>query len=208
MKSKKIAAVILIFSLLLSAPAFANEKEGLPEPGITPDNPFYFTKGWVEKAQMFFTFSPEGKTVLSIKFADQRLAEAEIMEWKGKPELIKDLIAEYDKHLKNAERNIKRARLQNRDTTKALEKVAEATSKHTAVLQKLLSKVPPQAQDAIKHAIEVSQHGRETALKNLQKAKGQEKKPENREKSEAKSKVKEDKSSEKSHEVDIKKHKK
>lgn len=202
MKSKKIAVVLLILSLLWSGTAFANEKEDLPDPGLTPDNTFYFVKSWTERAQMFFTFSPEGKAVLSIKFADQRLAEAEVMEGTGKPEFIKDLLAERDKHLKNAERNINKAEPQNRK--RALEKVAEATSKHTTVLQELLNKVPPQAQDAIRHAIEVSQHGHETALKNLQKAKGREKKEDNQEKPRPKNKAKEHNNSEKSKGADNK----
>jgi len=202
MKSMKIAAVILIISLLLSSSAFANEKEGLPDPGITPDNPFYFIKGWVEKAQILFAFSPDEKAILSIKFAERRLAEAKAMERKDKPEFIKDLVTEHNKHVKNAERNMDRVKSRDRDTKKALEKVATATSKHTAVLQELLNKVPLQAQHAIEHAIEVSQHGRETALENLEKIKSKGKEQENQGKNEAKNKLKEDKSSEKSNGID------
>jgi len=50
----------------------------------------------------------------------------------------------------------------------ALDRVEQATRKHTEVLTDLLGKVPEQARPAIEHAIEVSQKGRTTALQNLE----------------------------------------
>ena len=50
----------------------------------------------------------------------------------------------------------------------ALTRVSDATSKHIKVLQGLLSKVPAQAQGAIRNAITVSQKGHDTATASLQ----------------------------------------
>jgi hypothetical protein len=57
--------------------------------------------------------------------------------------------------------------------TDALSRVKDATSKHTKVLQGLLTKVPPQAQAAIQNAISVSQKGHDTATASLQSNPGQ-----------------------------------
>lgn len=53
------------------------------------------------------------------------------------------------------------------------QRVENATSKHTKVLENLLSKVPEQARAHIQHAIDVSQTGHNTALNNLQKLQAQ-----------------------------------
>ena len=55
----------------------------------------------------------------------------------------------------------------------ALERVEKATRKHGEVLSNLLTKVPDQAKPAIEHAMQVSQHGRDTALGNLDQARSQ-----------------------------------
>jgi hypothetical protein len=87
MKWGKIGLVLLssllIISLLLSGTAYAQDGE-LPDPGITPDSPFYFLDRLGEFLQEFFTFSPEGKARLQITFAAERIAEIKvILKTKG-----------------------------------------------------------------------------------------------------------------------------
>lgn len=55
----------------------------------------------------------------------------------------------------------------------AYNRVQKATSKHLDVLKGLLSKVPSQAVPHIKHAMEVSQKGQETALSHLSQLQSQ-----------------------------------
>ncbi len=47
----------------------------LPPPGLTPDSPFYFLNQFMENMQRFFTFNPEAKARLEIKFAAERISE-------------------------------------------------------------------------------------------------------------------------------------
>jgi hypothetical protein len=59
------------------------------------------------------------------------------------------------------------------DREEAWQRVEKATRTHSEVLGGLLNKVPEQARPAIQHALEVSQRGRETALRNLQSARSE-----------------------------------
>lgn len=58
------------------------------------------------------------------------------------------------------------------DREEAFERVEKATRKHGDILSELRTKVPEQALPAIERALSVSQHGRETAMQNLQQARG------------------------------------
>lgn len=51
----------------------------LPAPGLTPDSPFYFFDGIGEAFQRFFTFNPEAKARLEIKFVAERVSEIKVM---------------------------------------------------------------------------------------------------------------------------------
>ncbi len=166
MNVKKIISMLIVALLILSAAAPATATEEETEPGLTPDSPFYFLKTWVEKIRLFFAFSPKGKVTLLTKFAETRLAEAQAMVKRGKPEIAEKCVDRYEKCLERAEEEIKKKDKVDKDV---YETVAEATSKHTAVLQGLLEKVPEQAKDAIEHAIEVSQRGHDRALEALER---------------------------------------
>lgn len=47
----------------------------LPPAGLTPDSPFYFFNQFIENVQRFFTFNPEAKARLELKFAAERVSE-------------------------------------------------------------------------------------------------------------------------------------
>ncbi len=51
----------------------------LPPAGLTPDSPFYFLNQFTENLQRFFTFNPEAKARLEIKFAAERISEIKVM---------------------------------------------------------------------------------------------------------------------------------
>jgi len=50
MKKPVMALLVCILTLTfcLTGTVYAQEDEGLPEPGITPDSPFYFADRWME----------------------------------------------------------------------------------------------------------------------------------------------------------------
>ena len=68
---------ILALTFCFSGAAYAQEDEGLPNPGITPDSPFYFADKWAKQLALMFTFKTESKVRNAIKYADERLAEVD-----------------------------------------------------------------------------------------------------------------------------------
>ena len=74
---------LLITSFLLSGTAGADDDE-LPDPGITPDSPFYFLDNWGKEIGLFFTFGPEAKARKALRYAEERLAEAQVMAAKNR----------------------------------------------------------------------------------------------------------------------------
>ena len=74
---------LLATSLFVGGAVYAQDEE-LPDPGITPDSPFYFLDRWGKSISMFFTFSAEAKTKRALRYAEERLAEAQAMVVKNK----------------------------------------------------------------------------------------------------------------------------
>jgi len=74
---------LLVTSLFAGSAVYAQDKE-LPDPGITPDSPFYFLDRWGKGIGMFFTFSAEAKAKRALRYAEERLAEAQAMATKNK----------------------------------------------------------------------------------------------------------------------------
>lgn len=77
MKSFKIIAVT---ALVLPVLVFGQTATtSLPNPGLTPDSPFYFLNRVSEALQELFAFSPEAKARLQLEFAAERIAEIKAM---------------------------------------------------------------------------------------------------------------------------------
>jgi len=139
----------------LSAVALA-EEEGLPKAGLTPDSPFYFLEIVVEEIGTFFTFNDIKKAERYANLAAERLAEIQAIADKGKPKLVEKTMKRYEKQLVKASFRIEKAKTKGKDTGEVSKTVAEATSKHLIVLERVLEKVPEQAKPAIRHAMMVS----------------------------------------------------
>ncbi len=120
---------------------------------------------------------PLKKASMHIKFANKRIQLIENKRGKGKlttignSENLDPLINEYEENLDKAYNEIMKAQALGRDTTSSLNIINKATSKHLVVLNRVLAKVPEQAKNAIRHAIEVSQRGHQKALQHLSKSK-------------------------------------
>lgn len=159
--------VLLCLWALLAGTTFAQE-----EPEALPDGPLYQAKKQMETAQLNAGFDPLEKATLHTKYANERLQEVKAMISKGKPEFVESLVKDYEKAIGGAMEEINRAQAQGRDVSEALEAVERSTKKHTEVLTDLLGKVPEEARPAIRHSIEVSRTGRNTALDTLRKIHG------------------------------------
>jgi hypothetical protein len=165
---EKISLLITALFLTLSfgLGVLAQEAE-LPAPGLTPDSAFYFLESFFEDIGTLFTFGDVAKAERYAKLAAERVAEAKAVVDKGKPEAAEKALKRYEVQLKKALAKANQARAKGKDVSEVTEIVAEATSKHFAVLDEVLERVPVEAKEAIMKAKEVSKIGQMNALKVL-----------------------------------------
>jgi hypothetical protein len=80
---------LLVISVLLLTTFFvggtvAAQDDELPNPGITPDSPFYFFDKFTKSVGMFFTFGDEAKAKKALRYAEERLSEIQAMALKNR----------------------------------------------------------------------------------------------------------------------------
>lgn len=168
MKKHLLASLLVLVSLVLSVVA----DEELPDPGVTPDSMLYGLDRAFERISLALTFDRAAKAEKRLQIASERISELKAMVDKGKPEFVEKLKEDYEEELNEAESDMEAARALGKNVTLLAEHVANATSKHIAVLERVLDKVPDQAKSAILHAINVSQRGHQRAVENILKEKG------------------------------------
>ena len=166
---------ILIISLLLVgflvSPAFAQEDEILlPDPGLTPSSPFYFLDDVWKSIQLTFAFSGEKKADLRLKFAEEKLAEARVMAEEGNERALEKALVRYEEQIERAQ---ERAAKVGDKRAELSERVANATSRHLEVLEKLREKLGDKAKKALFHAREASDYGQLQALRVLAEDRGE-----------------------------------
>jgi len=158
-----------VFLFSLGAGVLAQETE-LPDPGLTPDSPFYFLETIVEEIVTFFTFGDLKKAARYAALSAERLSEARAVVEKGKPEFAEKTLARYEDQLNNSIARAKKAQAKGQSTEKVMEvlaKVGKATSVHLEVLAEVYNKVPEQAKPAIENAMKASLKGHEKAVEAL-----------------------------------------
>ncbi|MEX0870041.1 MAG: DUF5667 domain-containing protein [Candidatus Spechtbacterales bacterium] len=156
---KKLIIFAAVFGLLAGGIGASAQTENLPEPGILPDSPFYLLTRFSEGIGMLFTFGDTAKAGKHLERAEKRLAEANALADQNKEKGLDKAMSLYQEHLNKALQKAEQAG--NEDV---IARVAEATSKHLAILEDVLERVPEQAQDAIERAMTASQRGQEAAL--------------------------------------------
>ncbi len=168
---KKIVLItILSFLLLSSGIQVSGQEADLPSPGLLPDSPFYFLETIVEEIVTFFTFGDLKKAERYATLAAERLAEAQAVIEKGKPEFVEKTLVRYENQLQKSMARVERAQTKGENTEKVMEvlaRVGQATSKHLEVLGEVYEKVPEQAKPAIENAMKVSVKGHEKAVEAL-----------------------------------------
>jgi hypothetical protein len=161
----KIILPIIILPLIFTATVFAQETE-LPDPGLTPDSPFYFLETIAEGIGTFFSFGDLKKAERYTNLAAERLAEAKVMAEQGKPKLLEKTLERYEDQLVKALLRTEKAKTKGKNTEEVIKTITEATHKHFTVLEEVLEKVPEEAKPAIRHAMMVStKEGLEIAVK-------------------------------------------
>ena len=100
---KKFLLVPSLLALLVVGVAHAQTtEEELPEPGMTPANPFYFLDEFGEWLRFnLFTYDDEAETDLLLAYADERVAELKAMDEEGTltPEQEEKVLEKYQKLL-------------------------------------------------------------------------------------------------------------
>ena len=167
---KKLITFLLCGSLALTfcfpGAAYAQGEEELPDPGITPDSPFYFLDNLGKKLGLAFTFGDEAKAQKALEYAGERLAEANAMALKNKLQEMTQAAGEYDQFMATVNERLQ-ATVQQNASANISEKVALATAKHLAVIDRVRDRVPEEDKEALNRARERSLNEQLHALRAL-----------------------------------------
>lgn len=157
----------ILLAIIIFLPIFAS---AATSPGIKPGSFFYFFDTAFEKVGMFFAFGPEKKAEKALKYADERLAEAEAVT--DNADAVKTAVENYENSIAFAEEKSKA--VGDKEKAEALlTSIADNTSKHQEVLTDVLAKVPEEAKEAIAKAIEAGRRGQEEALRKIAELQGE-----------------------------------
>jgi len=124
------------------------------EAGTTPDSILYPFEKLIESVQLALTFSADGKAELLISFANERLAEAQIMTERNKQELVEKVMNTYIKTVQQANKNIENAAQDDKDVVAILEDVKIVEETAEKILIKATGIIPQEYAESLKLAIE------------------------------------------------------
>ena len=137
----------------------------LPEPGVLPDNPFYFIKSLGEGLKTVFTLGAVAKAERFAYLAEKRLAEADALSEGEEPEKAQKAVEKYEKAVEKAALKATEAKENGREADDILEHISTMILKHQEVLAGVYERVPENAQESIHEAMMTSMHGHESALR-------------------------------------------
>lgn len=139
---KHASAIAVLLLMAAVAPASLAQSNELPDPGITPDSPFAFLDRWGEALGLFFARGAEARAAKQLRYAEERLAEAEVMAEEGKSEEAEEAVDRYGSLISAAAANLATAAREGEDTSAALaDLVTKATSIHQTVLAEVYEQV-------------------------------------------------------------------
>ena len=158
-------SIVLVISLLFGGTAYAQDEE-LPDPGITPDSPFYFLDTLGKKLGLIFTFDDEAKTQKALEYAEERLAEARAMALQNKLKEMTQAAGGYEQFMATVNQRMQAA-ARNNASANVSERVALATQKHLAVMDRMRDRVPDEGREALDRVRERSLNEQQNALRAL-----------------------------------------
>ncbi len=163
---KIILAITLLALFALPLSGSAQETE-LPNPGITPDSPLYLFERILERISMVFAFGDLSKAEKYMLLSSERVAEAQAMAEKEKPEEAGVALRRYEKQLESALAKAQSARNKGEATEKTDKIIARSAMKHSEVLNEVAERVPEEGKEGIEQAINASTKGYKNALRGL-----------------------------------------
>jgi len=156
---------VLALTFCFGGVAYAQEAEAtLPDPGTTPDSPFYFMDKWGKSLSLTFTFNAQKKVEKALRYADERMAEIDTMIAKNKNREATRAANEYQNCLAIATQNMEQARLKGADVS---EKVALMVEKHLGYLSDSADNATQETRMLMIQTRERAMTCQETALKNM-----------------------------------------
>jgi hypothetical protein len=132
---------ILIMLIILSSISYA-QSESLPDPGITPDSPFYFLDKFSDNLALTFTFDKTERAKKALEIAKERLAEIEKMSQKKDLDSAEKAKKLHDELILKAENEIKE--IKEKDTEEKLKKELELElelEKHETNTGEIINKI-------------------------------------------------------------------
>lgn len=157
--------LVLILTALIFAGSVQAQVQDLPDPGILPNSPFHFIQRFTERVGTFLIFGEVARLRRMFELSERRLAEARALADQGLSEAAEQTLQNYQEYLERAAERAEAARARGFDVDNVLERVAEATLRHQAVLAEVYERVPEQARPAIERAMQAGLAGHEQALR-------------------------------------------
>jgi hypothetical protein len=166
MKSLKIISIVCAMVILFTIPVtvYGDDEETLPDPGVTPDSPFYFADRWMQQISLAFSFGEEAKVHKALRYAAERLAEMNAMARQSKAQAMQQAANEYQHCLNIAVQNMEKVLNKGIDTTG---QVANAMSNHISLMNRAQYGSCEDCRQIILQTREMSQICQETAVRTL-----------------------------------------
>ena len=156
---KKILAIVVTMSMMLSVPAFADTNTttqasvieattnvtsttATTNPGIKPDSALYGLDRLMERIQISLITDSVQKASLLASIAQERLAESAAMADKANVELAQKALGEYKVNLELAIKLIETAMEDGKEVADIMEGIKIENLKDAAVVAKILTTVP------------------------------------------------------------------
>jgi len=152
---KKTALFLIVLSLFASSFVFAadintNEALNVASPTVLPTSPFYFLKEIGRNIQTILTIDPVQKAELKLKFANEKLAEADKVAETGDAEAIDKALNNYEKGIESLKQYVEVLKKDNPNNQKLLEGLAENSVNHQQILNKIAESGVQEKAEAIK----------------------------------------------------------
>jgi hypothetical protein len=182
---KKILAIVLALSMMLSIPAFADTTTTtqtsateatttlttttlVQNAGITPDSALYALDKLIEKIQIAIITDAVKEADLIANIAQERLAESEAMADKANVELAQKALEEYQIDLEKAVAMIETAMEDGKEVSGVMKSINDANLEDAVVVTKILASIPEEFRAEVKAGIEVLVKATEAANETAQ----------------------------------------
>lgn len=167
---------LLLTALVLLTGFTAAAPDDLPNPGLTPDSPFYFVEQSVEKLEIAIAKSPViGSDELEAKVrannAAERISEAQKLSEKNKTKKVDKLMEQYDEQMTKSSELANRSR----NARNLSAQIEEVQGSQVERLEQLRERLPEESRRGIDKAIE---NAKEKRGKNLRPEKPLNRSPE------------------------------